>query len=85
MSNTKTPTQPLAKVDNASDFKLPVPGVAFIHGGRTIDLRKVDRATAEILANDPKAGFIVWAEGKGPDAKAKAAPAAAAAAEKAAK
>jgi hypothetical protein len=59
--------------------------VAFVHGGRTIDLRTIDRATAEALANEPRAGFIVWAEGKGPNAKAKAAPVAPAVAEKAAK
>jgi hypothetical protein len=68
MSTTTKPA--LAKVTGKEDFTLPTPGVAFILNGRTYDLRTIDRATAVALANNPRCGFVQWAAGKGPGAKA---------------
>ena len=70
-TETKTPKLPLHNVQNKGDFHLPQGDTpAFIHNGATVDLRKINRATAEALANDPKCAFLQWTEGKGPNAKA---------------
>lgn len=74
-TETAKKTPPLANVSNKEDFKLPLPGVSFMHQGIVQDLRKIDRHTAEVLANDERVQFIVWAPNKGPNAKPAAEPA----------
>jgi hypothetical protein len=53
--------KPLQQIIGHEDF-VTKPGVAFFYNGRTYDLRKVDRHTAEALANDPRVSFIQWAD-----------------------
>jgi hypothetical protein len=53
--------KPLQQILGHEEF-VTKPGVAFLHNGRTYDLRKVDRHTAEALANDPRVTFIQWAD-----------------------
>jgi hypothetical protein len=60
MSETKPPKK-LAGVENADRF-VTKPGDAYYHNGRTFDLRKIDTATAEALANDPTCRFLQWAD-----------------------
>lgn len=68
-TETKIPKLPLHDVQNKADFHLPQGATpAFIHNGAVVDLRKIDRATAEALANDKKCAFLQWAPGKGPNA-----------------
>ena len=65
--NSKNPAL-LEKVAGKEDFLLPKNGVSFMYQGIVHDLRKIDRPTAQALADDPKARFITWAPGKGPNA-----------------
>lgn len=69
MAETKQPIAPLAGVDKKEDFVVTKSGVAFIFRGAKVDLRKIDRATAEALANNPGCRFLQWAPGKGADAQ----------------
>jgi hypothetical protein len=53
--------KPLHQITGHEDF-VTKPGLAFLHNGRTYDMRKIDRHTAEALANDPRVSFIQWAD-----------------------
>lgn len=63
MSNTSI----LAKVTNKDQFVTKAAPKWYFQG-RLIDLREIDDATAEALANNPRCGFLQWAdENKRPD------------------
>ena len=56
--------KPLKKLENVQNPERFVtkPGDAYVHNGRIVDLRKIDTAAAEALANDPKCKFLQWAD-----------------------
>jgi len=61
MKNKTNTQEKLSKVEGKERF-VAGHAKAYYHNGRTIDLRTVDTATAEALANDPKCGFLQWAD-----------------------
>ncbi len=56
--------KPLKKLENVQNPERFVtkPGDAYVHNGRVVDLRKIDTAAAEALANDPICKFLQWAD-----------------------
>lgn len=61
MSETKNNQEaaPLAAVTDKNKFVCK-PGPVYLHNGKKYDLRVINDATAEALANDPKCKFIAF-------------------------
>lgn len=52
--------QPLALVEQKERFVFKKVGVKYAHKNKHFDLRTIDTATAEALANDPSCRFLQW-------------------------
>lgn len=57
MSTETTPKPIMGKVTKKELYQAK-PGPVYLHNGKSYDLREINDATAEALANDPKCKFL---------------------------